>query len=175
MDTCPVAVIGIGSLLFSDQSLGLRVARALHQENLPHTVEIIEAGMSGLNLIPWMDEREKVIFVCSIPAGTEPGTLHCLSPSELESLLPELGDFDDDFPMEFTDSDDEYEGEEIHLADRRDLIDAIQMADYLGIKPNVVIVGLEPVSTIRGTELSEILQQKIPGVLDQVKKEISKL
>ena len=175
MDTKPIAVIGIGTLLFSDQSLGLRVARTLSQENLPYNVEIIEAGMSGLNLIPWMDEREKVIFICSIPAGTDPGTLHCMQSSELESLLPEMEDVDDDIPMETTDADDEFGGEEIHLADRRDLIDAIHMADYIGIKPKVVIIGLEPKSTIRGTELSEILQRKVPDVLNQVKKEISNL
>jgi hydrogenase maturation protease len=173
MSASPIAVVGIGTHLFSDQGFGLSVIKALQREELPDTVEIIEGGMSGLNLIPWMDEREKVIFVSAISANSKPGTVHRLIPSELEALLP-----DDlvDIPESITTpgQGDEYSGDEqLHLADKLILVHAIQMAEYLGITPEVVIIGAEPASTDRGSGLSPVLEQKIPAVVAKVKQEIS--
>jgi len=172
MEARSVAVIGLGALLYGDQGFGLRVVHALQKQKLPKHVELIEGGMSGLNLVPWMDGRKKVIFISAIASESTPGTIHCLSPADLESLIQSKPE-----PVSYLGRSGECEDsqardDQIPADDERSLLDAIQTAEYLGITPEIVIIGVEPESTKPGLKLTENLTKQIPIVLAKVKEEI---
>jgi len=158
--------------MFSDQGLGVHVVRNLMQQGLPDHVECIEEGASGLNLIPWMDERDKVIFVSALPTGSDPGTVRRMSILELKALLearPKSGVK----PTEgacMTES--RAEPEDDHPSDGEVLMETINMARYLGITPEVIVISVEPADTKPGTDLSNVLQELIPAVMAAVRQEI---
>jgi hydrogenase maturation protease len=166
-----VAVIGLGTWLYSDQGLGLHVVRRIQESGVPESVECIEGGMSGLGLIPWMDERDRVIFVGTFLAGEKPGSVSRWKLSDLEELFPI--DVDDEIPNESQGEEEKIsEGDKICANNGRDLVGALQLAQYVGISPEVVVVGVEPESTGPGSELSELMQKKLPTVVKKVKEEI---
>ena len=173
METHPIAVVGIGTNIYSDQGLGLEIIRLLEQENLPKYVECIAAGLAGLNLIPWMDERKKVIFVGALRMGSPPGSIKRLRTSDLEDIVKSKNYDDDDEvtdPLEFDNTT--VVCEEMPPGQDRELLNAIQMAEHLGISPKVIIIAVEPVSVKKGEELTEPIRKKLPSIIAQIKLEI---
>lgn len=169
-----VAVIGLGTWLFSDQGMGLHVVRKIQEKGIPESVECIEGGMSGLGLIPWMDERDRVIFVGTFLTGEKPGSVSRWKVSDLEELFP-IDEDDDEIPDESQGEEEKMsEGDKICANNGRDLLGALQLAQYVGISPDVVVIGVEPETTGPGSELSELMQKKLPAVVKKVKEEIKR-
>jgi hydrogenase maturation protease len=174
MEKHTITVIGLGTILYSDQGLGLQVIQALQKQKLPKQVELIEAGMSGFNLIPWMDDRKKVIFISAIAAGKAPGTIHRFSPTDLESLIQSKPEPISHLGRAGECEDSQARDDLIPADDERSLLDAIQTAEYLGITPEIVIIGMEPESIQPGLKLTGIIAKKIPVIVSKVKEEIQK-
>ncbi len=174
MSEKPVAVIGLGTSLFSDQGLGLMVVREIQEAGVPDSVECIEGGISGLGLIPWMDERDRVIFVGTFLAGEKPGSVSLWKLSDLEKLFP-IESEEDEYPDENLGEEEKLsDGDKICANNGRDLVGALQLAQYVGISPEVVVVGVEPALTDPGEELSDVLKKKVPAVITKVKEEIKR-
>jgi len=172
MEAHSIAVIGLGAILYSDQGLGLRVVQALQKQKLPKHVELIEGGMSGLNLVPWMDNHKKVIFISAIASGTAPGTVRRFLPADLESLIQSKPEPVSHLGRSGECEDSQARDDQIPADDERSLLDAIQTAEYLGITPEIIIIGVEPESIQPGLKLTENLAQKIPVIITKVKEEI---
>ena len=169
-----VAVIGLGTGLFSDQGFGLKVVREIQKAGVPDSVECIEGGMSSLGLIPWMDEKDKVIFVGTFLAGEKPGSVNLWKMSDLEKLFPIDSD-EDEYPDENLGEEEKMsDGDKICADNGRDLVGALHLAQYVGISPDVVVVGIEPSLTDPGEELSDVLKKKLPAVIAKVKEEIQR-
>ena len=174
MESHSIAVIGLGASMYGDQGLGLQVVQLLKKQKLPKRVELIEGGMSGLNLIPWMDDRKKVIFISAIATGTTPGTMHRFLPADLESLVKSKPEPVLHLGRSGECEDSQAREDQIPVDDERSLLSAIQIAEYLGIKPEVIIIGVEPESIKPDLKLTETLAKKIPAIITQVKEEIRK-
>ena len=71
-------VIGLGNLLQGDDGFGVRVALQLQQRlggELPRAdLGVLDGGTVGLGLLPYLDARQRVIFVDVIDAGLAAGT-----------------------------------------------------------------------------------------------------
>ncbi len=78
-------VIGVGNPLCSDDGLGIHFVRRFQHltEQLPAGVEIIDGGTGGLNLLPFLNGRRRVIFVDAMDAGEEPGYIFRFRPDQL--------------------------------------------------------------------------------------------
>lgn len=84
----PVAVIGIGNVLLGDDGFGPAVIGLLASGwEIPPGVELIDAGTPGLDLAGLVYGRESVIFVDSVAAAAEPGTLRLFRGRELPAAL----------------------------------------------------------------------------------------
>ncbi|MCQ5375130.1 MAG: hydrogenase maturation protease [Methanomassiliicoccales archaeon] len=83
----PILVLGIGSPIVSDDSVGLRVVEriaSLHLED----VEVKEASTSGLDLIEMMLDHERVIIVDGIVTKMKPpGSIFILSEENFASTV----------------------------------------------------------------------------------------
>jgi hydrogenase maturation protease len=139
------AVIGLGNPLMGDDGLGLAALVALHARwTLSPAADFVDGGTWGLNLLPVVEQAEKVLFLDAIDIGSEPGTLVILERDELPHTLATKTS-----PHQI------------------DLRDVLALAALRGTLPaDVVAIGLQPARVVMSTELSELLANRLDAVLD---------
>ncbi len=78
-------IIGVGNPLCSDDGLGIHFVRRLQElgNRIPSSVEVVDGGTGGLNLLPFMQGRRRVIFVDAMDAGEEPGYIFRFRPDQV--------------------------------------------------------------------------------------------
>jgi hydrogenase maturation protease len=139
-------VLGLGNLVHSDDGVGVH---AIHQLQLdprvPASVTLIDGGTQGLSLIPHISGFSRVLVIDAVNAGEAPGTLLRFEGRALSGL-----------PGRAT----------VHQLGFADLMVAMNL---LGEAPEeVVVVGIQPVSTEWGAELTPPVQATLPSLLDVV-------
>lgn len=83
--TTSIRVLCCGNLLLGDEGLGIQVYNELKDRPLPETVEVVDAGTGGLDILPLLEGVEKVILVDAV-RGTRTGTIHHLRDKDLEDV-----------------------------------------------------------------------------------------
>jgi hydrogenase maturation protease len=78
-----IVVLGVGNLLLSDEGVGVHVARRLRTLPFPPSVEIVDGGTAGLDLIEFCRGKRKIIIVDAVLADDEPGAILRLRPEDL--------------------------------------------------------------------------------------------
>lgn len=141
-------ILGLGNLLLGDEGVGVHVIRRLQEVELPEGVELVDGGTAGFELLPFLKEAERVIIVDAARGGGKPGSVYRLRPEELGSATPELS---------------------LHQISLREVL---QAAELLGIKPEVVIIGVEPERIAPGIGLSPAVEAALPRAIDLVLKEL---
>lgn len=69
-------VLGLGNTLNKDEGLGVHALKALEAElGQAGTVEFVDGGVLGLNLLPWVEESSHLLILDAIDAHKDPGTL----------------------------------------------------------------------------------------------------
>lgn len=68
-------IICIGNRLIPGDSDGLAVYDRLLEMNMPPSVELVEGGLAGLNLLPLLEQGGRVVFVDTVSGFGESGTL----------------------------------------------------------------------------------------------------
>jgi len=141
-------ILGLGNLLLSDEGVGVHVIRGLQELGLPGGVEVVDGGTAGFELLPFLKEAERVIVVDAARGGGKPGSVYRLKPGELSEATPGLS---------------------LHQLSLREVL---QAAELLGIKPEVVIIGVEPERIAPGMDLSPAVEAALPRAIDAVLKEL---
>jgi hydrogenase maturation protease len=144
-----ILVLGIGNILLKDEGIGVRVAERMQQMALPPDVEVLEGGVKGLDLLYFIEGRKKVIVVDAVKAGAPPGTL-----------------------FRFTDKDLAGKKGVLRSAHGIDFSDVIAIAGFMGNKPDIVFLGVEPEDLDASMELSPKIEGMIPTLISLVLKEI---
>jgi hydrogenase maturation protease len=81
-------VVGLGNPLMGDDGLGLAALARLAQDwDLPPTVEPVDGGTWGLELLPRFEEATHVLLLDAVDAGRDPGTPVELEREDLPRLL----------------------------------------------------------------------------------------
>jgi len=145
-----ILVVGIGNLLLRDEGVGVHVVNRLAAEGLPEEVEAVDGGTCTYDLVDLLCQAEKILVVDAVKADQEPGTLYRAS-------LANLGLEEKQAPVSFHDLS---------------FMDAVRMAEMLGHKPEIVVLGVEPEVIDWGTELSPKIEAKIPKLLELIRQEI---
>jgi hydrogenase maturation protease len=69
-----IAVIGIGNILMSDDGAGIFALQELEKRySWPDYVELIDGGTKGLELLPFVEDRDRLLFIDAVNFGKEPG------------------------------------------------------------------------------------------------------
>ena len=145
----PVRILGCGSPLMGNDGVGLKVIEALHRTELKDLkdLDIVDAGVCGLDLLNLLEGARKVIIVDAILADSPPGTVHRI---EGKDLLEG--------------------GTELHpLVSIHDLTitDVLKIGEQVQSLPEVVVIGIEI-----GSPAAEFTQEISPDVLNGVDKSI---
>ena len=148
---CPVLIVGIGNILLQDEGFGPHVIEALQKVELPESVELLDGGTAGADLVDFICDRRKVIFIDAVRADVRPGSILRMTIADLTANL----------------------GHIISLHEFG-IVETLKVAEQLGCAPEeVVIFGVRPEQLSCGTELSEKVAAAMPKVIKLVLDELS--
>lgn len=139
-------VVGVGNEMMRDDGVGVVAARALQGESLGEGVRVVELGARGLDLICEMEGVTRVIVIDAVKTGGEPGSIYRFTPEEARSVNSRTSS--------------------LHGID---LLDVLELAAVTKIRPQVVIVGVEPEEVAPGQSLSEAVRSRVAQVVEVVK------
>ncbi len=142
-------VLGIGNLLLGDEGVGVHTARALQRATRPEEVVILEVGTAFLEALPELEQADRIIIVDAMQADHAPGTIY---------RVP----FDDCVKPEIIAS--------LHGFD---LSRVLYMAGRI-TTPEVIVIGVEPARIDWGTELSPVIREAMPAIIEAVRAEIDR-
>lgn len=140
-------VIGLGNPLMGDDGLGIVVARQLlSRTDLPDGVQVVDGGTWGLNLLPVIEDAERVLLVDAIDMAEAPGTLIRLSRERLPRYLATKIS--------------------PHQVDLRDVL---ALAELRGTLPDdTTAIGLQPQIVALGTALSPLIAGRMEELMSAV-------
>lgn len=140
-------VVGLGNPLMGDDGLGLAALARLDQLwEVPADVQLIDGGTWGMNLLPVIEDAERVILLDAIDTGTAPGTQTRLDRERLPRYLATKIS--------------------PHQVDLRDVLG---LAELRGTLPaHTVALGLQPERVEMGIGLTPALAARLDDLVDSV-------
>ena len=147
-----IVVLGLGSLIRSDDAIGLFALSQLQQDTrLPVDVHLVEGGTKGLELVPYICDASRLLVLDALDVGAAPGTVSRIVGEELRSLPGNAS---------------------VHELALADLLNALRI---MGQEPEeVVLLGVQPQNTELGTVLSAPAQQALPTLVRASLSELSR-
>lgn len=145
-------ILGVGNYLLSDDGLSVHVLERLQEKfQFPETVEIVDGGTCGLDLLQYLEGVENLVIIDAINRrNTPPGTLIRLAGNQVPAYLDlKISPHDIGLP---------------------DLLATAKLRDLY--PPNVVVFGISPASLELGVELSPIVAEKIDELIEQIISEV---
>lgn len=94
----PIAVVGLGSPIMSDDAVGLRVSQAIEDMHLGD-VECYQEAVGGLDILPVIHGYRFAVIVDAIQTGEYgPGTVLIFSESDFDDKINEAATHDVNLP-----------------------------------------------------------------------------
>ena len=147
-----VLVLGLGNILLSDEGAGIRAVDELRKQyHLPDSVEIIDGGTMGLELLPYFEKRSHILIVDAVKAGNPPGTVTRI----------------DDPPVFLQ------EKTSPHQIGLPDVLRIAAITDSL--PRNVTLFGVEPKRVSTGLDLSDDVAMNLNRLVEMVVAELVKI
>jgi hydrogenase maturation protease len=146
-----ITVLGLGNILMSDEGVGVHVVNELLERySLPDQVEVVDGGAAGLDLIPFIEGREKVLMVDAVNFDREPGYIGILK--------------DDEIPVRITEKASMH-----HLG----LMDVLSIVKVMGSFPNeLCLIGIQPKSLELGLDMTQEIWDKKTELVELVIKKL---
>ena len=139
-------VLGLGNLVHADDGLGVHAIQRLQKDpRVPRGVVLLDGGTQGLSLLPHLSGFQRLLVIDAVDAGEPPGTLLRLEGQAVHKL-----------PGKAT----------VHQLSFADLMIALEL---LGEPPaEIVVAGIQPLSTEWSAELTPPVQEGLDRLLDLV-------
>ena len=132
-------VVGVGNTILSDDGVGVHAARLLQDDpRVPAGVTILDGGTLGLELMPYISDASRVLFLDAVNSGKAPGTPIRMTGSELLGTASGLS---------------------VHQLGVADLIAALGLVAT--IPQEIVVLGVQPANTDWGTSLSSEVEEAL--------------
>lgn len=149
-----ILVLGVGNSILKDEGFGIKVVEELEARRdelgIPPYVEIMDGATLGLDLLYYIEGREKIVMLDIINAGEEPGTIFRFTPEDIKTQVRTKVS--------------------MHQVT---LFDVLTMAEMSGrMPPEAVIIGIQPGEIEWGLELTPAVAAKIPRVIELVLEEL---
>ena len=144
-----VLILGVGNILLSDEGAGVRAVEELQRRyNCPDTVEIVDGGTVGFELLPYFENRSHILILDAVKTGNKPGTIVRI----------------DDPPAFFQRKVSPHQ---------IGLVDVMGIAVITDNMPqNIALFGIEPKELSTGLELSPEVAGNLSQLVDMVVDEL---
>jgi len=146
------AVVGLGNLVHADDGVGVHaIQRLIGDRRIPSDVLLMDGGTQGLALLPHISGYDRLLVIDAVDVGAEPGTLIRLEGKACESLPGKPS---------------------VHQLGFADMMIALRL---LGDEPpEVVVFGVQPLSTGWSNELTEPVEKALDQLPDLVIAELGR-
>ncbi len=144
-------VIGLGNPLMGDDGLGLAaLARLPEQWELPPEIELVDGGTWGMNLLPVIEDAERVLLVDAIDVGATGGTEVQIPRERLPRYLA------------------------TKISPHQvDLCDVLALAELRGTLPErTTAIGLQPARVVLSNELSDVVRVRLDDLVAGVVRQL---
>ncbi len=142
-----IAIVGIGNILLRDEGVGVYVINRLREEyTFTPEIDLIDGGTKGLDLIPFIEDKERLIFVDAVDFKKEPGYVGILEDGEIPSIM--------------------HSKLSVHHIGLGEVILALSMMERK-VK-EIVLIGVQPLSIETGLELSDVIKEKTGLIIDNI-------
>jgi hydrogenase maturation protease len=151
-----IGIIGLGNPLRSDDAVGLLLLEYLQQnkKKLSRTIDFINGGTSGMNLLHILEEYDTILLLDAVDFKGIPGEIKKFTIAEINNQKIQLflSTHEPDFLTVFT------------------------FLKELGKAPtHLVIFGIQPKNISHGLKLSQEVNRVLPKLQKQILKEIQSI
>jgi hydrogenase maturation protease len=81
-------VLGLGNILLGDEGVGVRVVERLQElYEFPQEVQVLDGGTLALDILPYVEDADRLLVIDALEIGTEPGTIARLEGDEVPAFL----------------------------------------------------------------------------------------
>ena len=145
MDKTNIAVIGIGNILMKDEGVGCHAANLLLSEyEFEPEITIIDAGTTGTDLLPYLEEHDRIIILDAVEFEQEPGFIGSIENDDILARLTTKMSMH-------------------HMG----ITDVLSTAKLLDIVPSqLFLLGMQPKDLSVGMELTEEIRKRLPRMLE---------
>jgi len=154
-----ILVAGVGNLLRCDDGLGPHVVKELTRIKLPSNVDVMDLGTSGMDILHYSRNYDKVIFIDAVKLGMATGTVYRINPRDVDVVDEDLREI-------------------VYMSMHEiNLEKTIAIGRRLSSMPkDIVIIGCEPEDTTRmRIELTEKVGSAVPKIIELVLREVESL
>ncbi len=138
-----ITLLGLGSLLMQDEGVGIHAVRYIQENYETSGLEIIDGGTGGMDLLPFIENRDRLLVVDAANFGQEPGYIGVRRDEEIPALFGVKASLH-------------------HLG----LADVLAAAQLMDIAPKeICLIGMQPQTIALGLELTELIQKKLPDLV----------
>ena len=134
-----ITLLGLGSLLMQDEGVGVHAVRYIQENFETPGLEIIDGGTGGLDLLPYIENRDRLLVVDAANFEKEPGYIGVLRNEEVPAH----------FGVKAS----------LHHLGLADVLAAAQLMDMA--PKEICLIGIQPQTISLGLELTELIQGKL--------------
>jgi len=143
-----ILVAGLGNVLLQDDGVGVHAVRELcrHRHSGAVVAEVGTAVFDALHLLEWAD---KVLVIDAMQAGHPPGTIYLLAGDSVE------------------------QGRSQTSLHELSLLSGFNFIPR-DLKPEIMVLGIEPETIDYGLELTPLLRARLPRVVREAKNMVTR-
>jgi len=141
-------VIGVGNPFRHDDGIGPAIIKILQIEDNQAFI-LVDGGTDGLALLDQLTGYKKAIIVDAVQMMAKPGTVKLFTPAEAKINIKS----------------------DVLSTHGFGLAEMLKLADELGIKTEIKIIGIQPKDISFGEGLSDEIKEQIPEILKLIKQE----
>ncbi|MDT8440702.1 MAG: HyaD/HybD family hydrogenase maturation endopeptidase [Desulfuromonadales bacterium] len=146
-----ILVLGLGNTIMTDDGFGVKVVNTLSSRyRFSGPVQLLDGGTLGLDLLPYLEEIERLLIVDALDMRAAPGTI-----SRIEG---------DEVPRAFASK------LSVHQMGLQDLLAVAQLQGH--VPQELVVWGVQPESIEMGTELTATIAAAVEPVIAAVVDEL---
>jgi len=140
-------ILGIGNELLGDEGVGVHAIRLLKEEKLPGRTRCVEAGTAILDVLPELEEADRIIILDAMKDGSPPGTVYRAPFEECSGArcIASMHGFD---------------------------IFRVMVLAGRSVPPPTVVFGMEPQEVSWSMQLSPAVADSMPHLLEAVRAEL---
>lgn len=142
-----ITILGLGNILMTDEGVGVRAVQEFEKRyEVPEYVEIVDGGAAGLDLLPFIEGREKVLMVDAVNFDREPGHIDLLE--------------DDAIPIRLT------QKASMHHLGLMDVLCIVRLSG--NIPKELCLIGIQPKSLDLGIDMTREMWDKVNALVERI-------
>jgi hydrogenase maturation protease len=147
-----VLILGLGNLLLQDEGLGIKALQQLSEGYVwPENVVLLDGGVMGLELLPYLENADKVLILDAVHHGKLPGSLVRLANEQIPTGIA----------LKYS----------MHQVNFQETLAMAHLRDTM--PKHVVLWGIEPDSITLGIVLTPTVSAHLPALTRAVMEELA--